>query len=204
MARQPDNVLLAKLERAEVLLKQTEKGYVPSAPRWRVAMQLIDEVEAALEPPPKPKVPALGPLHPGGKTLLQERLSHLTSGIGWPAFDGGWKAGMPVLAPEALTVTKQSGSQGGDAFYARGASKIEYWFGHIAGAPATGKAFKKGDRMCVIANISASDGGPHLHLGLNTVPLVGQQLKWGKTGNGPDYTYGAATVGAQLAILLDT
>lgn len=204
MARPSDKQLLAKLERAEVLLKQTEKGYVPSAPRWKRAMQLIDEVQAALEPPPAAKVPALGPLHHGGKTLLQERLSHLTSGIGWPAFDGGWKAGMAVLAPEALTVTKQSGSRGGDAFYARGASKIEYWFGHIAGAPATGKTFAKGARMCVIANIGAGDGGPHLHLGLNTIPLVGQQLKYGRTGSGPPYTIGAPTIGAQLAALMDT
>lgn len=204
MARQPDSVLLAKLERAEVLLKQTEKGYVASAPRWKRAMQLIDEVEASLAPPPAPRVPALGPLHPAGKPLLLERLTHLTSRIRWPAFDGGWKAGMAVIAPEPLTITKQSGSKGGDAFYARGQSKIEYWFGHIAGAPATGKTFAKGARMCVIANIGAGDGGPHLHLGLNTIPLVGQQLKYGRTGSGPPYTIGAPTIGAQLAALMDT
>lgn len=143
---------------------------------------------------PLHKVPDLGPIYRGGRSLLLQDLTHETDGVpGYPAFDDGWKAGRAVIAPERLTVTQQSGSQGGDAFYAQGDSSIEYWIGHVVRAPATGTRFRKGTTLSTIASIPYSDGGPHVHTGINARPLIGHELL-----HHTDYSHGAPTVGEQL------
>ena len=196
---------LAKLLKAENLLKKTEHGYTPDAFRWQEAMKLIDEVEESLAAPPPSPVPKLGPITVGGKSVLLHQLTHKTDGIpGFPAFDSAFgQDGIAVLAPEAcICYDNTSGSAGGDAFFIRGNSKIEYWVGHITTVPALNKRFRKGEVMTRIANISQGQGGPHCHLGINARPLIGTQLKYGSTGNGPDYTFGSPTVGAQLTAAL--
>ena len=192
------------LAEAHGLLKKTEVGYRPTAPRWKEAMRLIDQVETHLSRPP---VPWLGPVCAGDKALSLYALTHETAGLydppiipsHFPAVDLGWFVGRDVLAPEALVVTGQSSAQGADAFFALGESKIEYWFGHIVRAPANGVHFQRGQRMGDIAWIPANDGGPHLHCGVNAMRLIGKDLRWGRYGNGPDYTYGSPTVGRQLS-----
>jgi hypothetical protein len=148
-----------------------------------------------IPPRPKPQVPALGPVYSGGASVLLHSLTHETDGIPYyPAFDDGWRAGRAVLAPEDLTVTEQSGSAGGDAFYATGKSKLRYWFGHLAWAPPTGRTFAKGSSMGVIASIPSSQGGPHVHVGIDARALIGHELEH-KT----NYQTGAPSVGEQLA-----
>lgn len=141
-----------------------------------------------------PAAPNLGPIVAGGISVLDHQPTHQTDGLpDYIAFDDGWLIGKPVLAPENLVVTKQSSAQGGDAFYAEGASRLRYWVGHIHSAPPTGTKFKKGQTMTHIAVTSR----PHVHLGIDAQAL-GVRLKWGKNGNGPEYSYGAPTIGEQL------
>lgn len=177
--------------------KKTLEGYVthPNGPWWSKGMPKLDRAIKALETPP---VPNLGPVLEDGLAMLLHACTHNTDGVpGYSAFDTGFgQAGRWVLAPEALTVTKQSGAQGGDAVYATGASKIKYWIGHIGTAPVTGRKFRKGERISRIADQSGTD---HVHWGLDTRPLTGKTLLYGRDGNGPDYTWGSPTIGAQLA-----
>jgi hypothetical protein len=197
-----DGKLLAE---AHGFLKETEKGYDPHAPNWKAAMKRIDWVQAGLAAPP---VPQLGQVTPGGKPLSLESLTHETAGLfgspnspdpksHYPALDFGWDTGEVIYAPEPITVTKQSGAQGADAFYATGESTIKYWYGHVITAPANGTRFKRGD---VVARIAAISGVDHGHLGVNARALLGgRDLKWGENGRGPDYTYGSPTIGRQLS-----
>jgi hypothetical protein len=147
-------------------------------------------------------VPKLGPMYPGGKSVLDMKMTHDTSGIpGYPAFDDAFSAGRDVLAPEDLKVTGASSSNPGDAFYATGASGIKYWFGHLVAAPAVGKKFKKGAKMGDVMQTSQG-GGSHVHVGMDVRPLTGKSLKYGSNGNGPDYTYYPKTNGQQLQAML--
>jgi hypothetical protein len=126
------------------------------------------------------------------------QLTHNTDGVDgslYPACDEGWMAGLWVVAPEDMTVTGQSGAQGADAFYARGASRLEYWVGHIIRAPSTFVRLKRGQRISPIAFIPGAD---HVHWGINAIPLIGKDLLYGRNGRGPDYTFGSPTVGRQL------
>jgi hypothetical protein len=145
---------------------------------------------------PKPvPVPALGPLYQGGASVLNHSLTHNTDGIPhYPAYDDGWIAGRTVLAVEVMRVTEQSSSQGGDAFFSEGKSALGYWYGHLAVAPATGRWFEKGEPVGRIARMET----PHVHLGISARRLLGHDFLYGRDGNGPDYTYGSPTVGAQL------
>jgi hypothetical protein len=186
------------LARAHGILRDTDQGYDPRARRWREAMALIDQVEANLFRPP---VPNLGRIVPGGKTLLLCQLTHNTDGLEgeegsmWPALDDGWEAGEEVFAPEVLRVYKQSGSAGGDAFFAAGESGLHHWVGHLTRAPANGRVFTRGEIVGVQARIPGDD---HVHWAINARPLIGFDLKYGRNGNGPDYTYGSPTIGVQL------
>lgn len=195
---------------AHGLLKQTEHGYDPRAKRWKEAMRLIDHVEHELA---LPKVPQLGPVVEHGKSILLESPTHDTDGLynspnvpgghnksHYPAFDFGWQAGLNVYAPEDIEVTGQSSAMGADAFYADGESGLRYWFGHITSSPFTGKDIHKGDFVSKIAAIPGSDHG---HLGIDARRLIGKDLIWGRNGNGPDYTFGAPTIGQQLAKVLE-
>lgn len=166
---------------------------------YRKAQYLVFRVP---KPPPKRVVPALGPVWSGGASILFHSLTHETDGFpnpkhpesSYPAFDDGWVAGRPVIAPEDLTVTDQSSSAGGDAFYATGASKLKYWFGHLAWAPPTGRSFSKGQTMGVIAHLTKSEGSSHVHIGINAVPLIGHDF-----AHKNNYQTGAPSVGEQLA-----
>ena len=182
-------------------LRKTEKGYKPTngtGPNWESAAHKRDLLLADLT---KPGVPSLGPVLEDGLDMLLMAPTHNTDGVPFhPAFDTGFgQAGRWVIAPERLTITKQSGAMGGDAVFARGVSKIEYWIGHISPAPTNGKVFAKGARIARIANQAATD---HVHWGLDVRPLTGQTLRYGANGNGPDYTWGSPTIGAQLAKML--
>lgn len=196
-----DGKLLAE---AHGYLKKTVKGYDPHAPNWKEAMKRIDWVEAGLAAPP---VPYLGVITPGGKPLGLESLTHETAGLfgspnspdpksHYPALDFGWDTGEVIYAPEPMIVMQQSSAQGADACYLTGESLLKYWLGHIVSAPADGTRFKRGDVLGRIARIPGVDHG---HLGINARPLLGHDFKWGRNGNGPDYTYGAETIGRQLA-----
>jgi hypothetical protein len=147
-------------------------------------------------PPPTP-IPQLGPLYVGGASALANDLTHRTDGLEgvegsvWPAYDDGWIIGRTILAVENIEVYEQSSSLGGDAFFAKGESKLRYWHGHLASpVPWTGKTFRRGEPVGRIASMARA----HTHLGINAVPLIGHDL-----AHHTDYTHGAPTVGAQLA-----
>jgi hypothetical protein len=189
--------LAALLKSCRADLRKTREGYTthPDGPWWSKAMPKLDQAIKSLERPP---VPSLGPVLEDGLDVLLMAPTHNTDGVPHhPAFDTGFgQAGRWVLAPERLSVTKQSGAQGGDAFYGAGASGLLYWFGHITPAPPTGRTFKKGERISRIADQSGTD---HVHLGIDARKLIGKDLLYGRDGDGPDYTWGAPTIGAQLA-----
>jgi hypothetical protein len=149
--------------------------------------------------PPDTKVPDLGPLWQGGLSVLQQDCTHMTSGMSvpYPAFDDAFVQGRIIIAPEKVNVYKASSSNPGDAFYGAGASKIEYWFGHLLLAPAVGTVLQKGAKVGEVAPNSIG-GGPHVHLGLDTRPLTGKTLL-----HHTDYTHGAPLIGDQLAKELD-
>jgi hypothetical protein len=195
-----DKQQLAKLNKAVAELKLTTRGYTPTGVHWREAMELINEVRKDLTPPIN-KVPALGPIVVGGISILSHDLTHATAGIsGFPAFDDALGSpGRDVIAPEDCIVYRDSSAQGGDAFYIRGVSKIEYWVGHVVYAPSVGVRFKRGAKMADVANIDRRYGGPHVHCGINATPLIGHTLI-----HHTNYTHGAPTVGAQLALALNT
>ena len=193
-----DNARLRLLRSAEADLRKTLEGYKknPGGIHWKNAFRKLDELKRDLSLPP---VPALGPVLEGSATtMLQYSPTHNTDGVPfYPAFDAGFgQAGRWIIAPELLTVTKQSGAMGGDAIYATGKSGIDYWIGHIGTAPATGRTFRKGERIARIADQTGTD---HVHWGLDTRPLTGKSLKYGRNGNGPDYSWGSPSIGKQLA-----
>jgi hypothetical protein len=195
-----DKQRLALLRKARSELKLTKAGYDPEGGHWRRAFGTLQALEDDLAKPPKPKpspkVPNLGPVWRGGKSVLLHDLTHATGGIPlYPAFDDAFVAGRAIIAPEALVVTKQSSSRPGDAFYAKGASGIRYWFGHLVSAPATGRRFRKGETVGIVLNHSIG-GGPHVHVGINVEDLLGagRQLE-----HRTNYTHGAVPIGKQLA-----
>lgn len=196
---------------AHGLLKKTEKGYDPRGARWRDAMFLIDSVEAELAPTPGPN---LGPIIVGGKPVLLESPTHNTDGLldspnvptgngsEFPAFDFGWKAGLSIIAWETFEVMGQSSAMGADAFYGLGIeSRMPFWLGHITSSPGDGQVVKRGQAFTKIAAIPGADHG---HLGIDARPLIGRDLRWGRNGTGPDYTFGSPTIGQQLTKALAT
>ena len=199
--KQRDNLLLS----AVTDLKKTTAGYRenPTGINWRTALGKLDRLHHDLARPP---VPALGPVVSNGLSMLLFAPTHETSGLfkvtgsHYPAFDSEFgQIGRWVIAPEAMTVTRDSSAQGGDAFYATGVSGLKYWCGHIGKAPVKGTKLKKGQRIGQIASIAR----PHVHWGVDARPLTGRDLTWGRDGDGPNYTFGAPTIGAQLAKALE-
>lgn len=184
---------LNALRRAKTALKQTTRGYTPNGLYWRRAMKHIDAVMASLEPPPLD----IGPVWKGGKSLLDQDLTHPTSGIPlYPAFDDAFVEGREIIAPERLVVTRDSSSRPGDAFYADGESGLRYWFGHLAVAPGVGKRFAKGE---VMGKVGANNigGGPHVHVGVNAEKFLG---KGKELQHHTNYTHGAPTIREQLDV----
>jgi hypothetical protein len=160
---------------------------------WKAAYGNIDKVLAAISTGPD-----LGPVFKGGKSVLDHDLTHATGGIPlYPAFDDAFTAGTPIIAPEFLTVTRDSSSSPGDAFYATGRSGLRYWFGHLVSAPLAGTKFAKGAVVGKVLGHSVG-GGPHVHVGVNIENLYGRGKELIHHTN---YTHGAPTVGTQLAAL---
>lgn len=105
--------LLAKIEEAERLLKQTKDGY-PGPGKgtyWRPALKLLNEVEATLRPKPNTLVfPVAAP-----RSQVFVGGLHETSGV-----DGNWaldficKAGLGIVAVEAGRITRFSGHDPSD------------------------------------------------------------------------------------------
>lgn len=109
-----DKQRLAKLARAEALLRKTDRGFNPTGTYWKPALKLLDEVQADLKAPvvvrPKMVFPIAGPdsqVFVGGL--------HETSGLAgnW-ALDFICKAGLGIVAPEAGTITRFSGHDPAD------------------------------------------------------------------------------------------
>ena len=180
-------------------LRKTTTGYRqnPTGVNWRRAFAKLDRLQRDLGRPP---VPQLGPIVADGLALSLLAPTHITDGLGWPAVDHAFgQTGRWVVAPELMTVNRQSSAQGGDAFYALGASGLAHWVGHIDKAPANGTVIRKGARVARIAAIAR----PHVHWAVDARALIGRHLLWGANGNGPPYTYGAPTIGAQLTRALE-
>jgi hypothetical protein len=171
---------------------------------WDVLWPLLDDYhryryrlwKVPSIPKPNP-VPDLGPLYVGGASVLNHSPTHNSDGVPmFLAYDDGWIAGRTVLAVEDMIVdTKHTSSNPGSAFYATGKSKLRYWYAHLTDSPALGREFKKGDAVGRIYNQGSRS---HVHLGIDARGLIGRSLLYGANGNGPDYTYGSPTVGAQL------
>lgn len=152
-----------------------------------LARQLLDQAHG--------HVPQLGPVFAGGKSVLDHDLTHATGGIPlYPAFDDAFREGLELIAPERITVTRDSSSRPGDAFYADGESGLRYWFGHLAVAPAVGRVFAPGQAFGKVG-ANTIGGGPHVHVGVNVERLfgTGKELK-----HHTNYTHGGKTVGEQL------
>lgn len=196
-----DTQRLALLRSARRELKRTKEGYNPAGGHWKIADGRLDKLEADLKP--QTALWALiGPVQPGGKSLLDMSLTHDTSRIAlFPAVDTAWGGGggVLVIAPEACTVdTKDTSSSPGEAIYLTGRSGFRYWVGHLDRDWPLGHKFKKGD---VIGKTLPIPGqSDHAHWGVNAEALLGKgkELKWGRTGKGPRYTLGAPTIREQL------
>jgi hypothetical protein len=184
-----DKQRVAKIDAALVALKKTTKGYTPNGVHWRTALARLEELRTDLA---RPAVPNLGPIVYAGKSILLQDCTHITDGLGWPAFDDGFKVGLAVVAPEPCVVDDNTSSaQGGDAFYVKGDSGIRYWVGHITTVPALNRRFRKGEKM---TTISGDHPRPHVHLGIDARALLGKHLE-----SHSNYTHGAALIGVQLA-----
>lgn len=175
-------------------------GFDPKGGHFRAVLKALAELERDVVVPKTPNVPALGPIVSGGRSILLEDCTHLADGVSrapgsgeWPSFDAGFGlVGHAIIAPEALTITDSTSSaQGGDAFYARGDSGIEYWIAHIRAVPAQGRRFRKGEKL---TTISSDHPRPHVHLAVNAWRLLGRHLT-----SHTNYTHGAPTIGRQLA-----
>lgn len=171
---------------------------------------LQKEAEGASEPPSR--VPDLGPLWNGGLGVLDHDLTHASHGLPrnasgdtlWPAFDDAFTAGTSIIAPEDITVFKKDTSASpGEAIYVLGESELELWIAHIDRDYDLGTEIAKGKLIGKVIPTSIG-GGPHVHAAINIERLIGkgEQLLYGQTGHGPDYTHCPVTIGEQLQKLL--
>lgn len=174
-------------------------GFDPEGGHYKSVLVDLATLEAMHKPPP---LPNLGPVTVGGGSILDFDFTHMTTGLGWPAFDtaltGDPGPSVTVIAPERITVdTKDSSSSPGEAFYATGASGIRYWFAHLKDDWPLGKVFAKGS---IIGNTlpTTVGGGTHLHLAVNLIPVTGKHARYGANGDGPDYTHGPYTLRREL------
>lgn len=183
---------LNAIRRIRTHLKKAE-GFNPEGGHYKAILRDLEVLERDASPAPHPKVPLLGPIVKDGKSVLLQDCTHITDGLGWPAFDDGFRVGLAIVAPEAGYVDDNTSSaQGGNAFYFTGNSGIRYWIGHIAEVPKLNQRFKKGE---VMTHISADHPRPHVHLGLDARKLLhGKHLE-----SHTNYTHGAPLIGAQLA-----
>lgn len=199
-----DKMMLAAVRRARRHL-HAAVGYTPKGGHYAAVDEELDALEAELRrrlKPPAPLWAKIGPVQPGGKSLLDLSLTHQTSGIPlFPAVDTLWgdHGGVQLIAPEDCIVdTKDTHAAPGEALYLKGASGLRYWIGHLTKDYPLGHVFHKGDAIAL--TIDQSPGADHAHIGVNAEKLLGKgkQFKYGANGNGPDYTTGSPTIREQL------
>ena len=191
---------LALLTSAMNELKLTTDGFDDFGGHWQDAWPKLQKLHTDLKPRPKPGWANVGSVTKPGASLLDMSLTHATAGIPlFPAVDLAWGAGVPMYAPEGLTVdTKDTSASPGEAFYATGVSGLRYWIGHIDRDWPIGKKLSKGSLIGRTINQAGTDHG---HVGVNAEKYLGRgrQLKYGRTGNGPDYTTGSPRIRTQRA-----
>jgi hypothetical protein len=198
-----DKQRLALLREAVDTLERTKQGHVQwkadgkTGPHWKEALADLRRLEIDLIPIP---IPQLGPIWMGGPSILRHDLTHLTAGIYlYPAFDDAFVQGRVIIAPENIEVIPPlTSSNPGEAFYAKGKSKIRYWFGHLDRSHAIGAKFAKGSAVGRVA-ANYIGGGPHCHVGVNVELLIGSGKQLLHHTN---YTHGAPSIGTQLRKLL--
>ncbi len=187
-------------------------GYDPAGGHYKAIDAALDALEADFVKelaPPKAPWQNIGPVQPGGVSLLDMSLTHASSGLPrnaqgvtlWPAVDTAWGGGggVIVIAPEDCVVdTRDSSADPGEAFYLTGVSKLRHWVAHLDRDWQLEHRFSKGD---VIGKTLPIPGiSDHAHWAVNAEALLGKgkQLKYGSTGKGPDYSLGAPTIREQL------
>lgn len=178
-------------------------GYDPAGGHYRAVDKYLNSVEAEMKRRLTPPLPDLGPLYAGAKNTLDWDFTHMTTGLGWPAFDvaltGDPGPSTVVLAPERMTVdTKDSSSSPGEAFYATGRSGIRWWFAHLMDDHPLGKVFQKGDVIGRTLRTTVG-GGTHMHVAVNLIPVTGRHARYGRDGDGPNYTHGPYTLRTELS-----
>lgn len=177
-------------------------GYNPEGGHYKKVDAALDSLEASLKKDLRPKWAVIGPVTYGGKSLLDMSLTHKTTGISlFPAVDLAWGSGVAMYAPENCVVdTKDTSANPGEALYLKGDSGMRYWFGHLDRDHPLGKKFSKGTYIAKTAY--QPNKKAHGHVGVNAEAFLGRgkQLKYGRTGAGPDYTIGAPTIREQLTL----
>jgi len=181
-------------------------GYDQNGGHYKAVDQALDQLEAEFKPVPVPPSSwrNIGPVQPGGKSLLDMSLTHDTSGIPlFPAVDTAWGGGggVVVIAPEDMVVdTKDTSAGPGEAIYCTGISKARHWVGHLDRDWPLGHKFKKGDRIGKTLPISGNSD--HAHWGVNFEAIIGKgkELFWGGAPDKPRrrYQLGSPTIREQL------
>lgn len=201
MAPLTDGAILVATKRARRSL-HAATGYNPLGGHYRDVDRYLNSVEAEMKRRITPPLPDLGPLYAGAPGTLDLDFTHMTSGLGWPAFDvaltGDPGPSTIIIAPERMTVdTKDSSASPGEAIYTTGASKIRWWFAHLVDDHPLGKVFQKGDVIGKTLPTTVG-GGTHLHLAVNIIPVTGRHARYGRDGDGPQYTHGPYTLRTEL------
>ena len=196
-----DNQILVRTKRARRDL-HAATGYKPSGGHYKDVDAYLDDVEKEMKARLNPPVPDLGGVTVGAASILDFDFTHMTTGLGWPAFDtaltGDPGPSVVVIAPEDIIVdTKDSSSSPGEAFYATGRSGLRYWFAHLKDDHPLGKKFLKGSVVGATVPTTVG-GGTHLHLAINLIPVTGRHARYGRDGDGPDYTHGPYTLRREL------
>lgn len=200
-----DAQIRARLKKIRARYMLTKEGYNKVGGHWRAVDAMVAELLEDLTPDAIAPVPLLGPVQVGGATLLRASLTHQTSGLPlYPAYDTAFRAGSVIIAPEGGKVTRHSGGESaGYSLYMDGESKLRYYLTHLNPERHAIGAVKRGEKLGVVGSASRFPGArvSHCHFGVNVEKLLGagKQLKYGKNGNGPDYTLGAPAIGAQLS-----
>lgn len=204
-----DKQLLNGARRARKHL-HAAKGYDPAGGHYRSVDDYLDAVEAEMKQRLKPPAHLwqdIGPIQPGGASLLDMVLTHDTSGIPlFPAVDTAWGryGGVIVIAPEQVTVdTKDTSANPGEAVYLKGRSGMRYWVGHLDRDWPLGTVIAKGAVLGkTLPIVGDSD---HAHVGVNAEAFLGKgkELYWGGApGRKPvRYRGGSPTIRQQLEAL---
>lgn len=175
-------------------------GYDPKGPHYAAVDDVHDALEAdflrEMEPPKRPWE-AIGPVYPGGPSLLDMVPTHDTSGVPlFAATDTAWgkNGGVVCIAPEDCVVdTKDTSASPGEALYLTGTSGMRYWVGHLDRDWPVGKRFKRGDVLGkTLPIVGDSD---HAHWGVNGEAFLGKgkEFAWGGAPGKPRRRYQAGS-----------